>query len=431
MIKKSLLAALSIASRIGSALLLMVVCGRVLGVSDFGSMMYWLTVGGILAQFVDFGMPQRVSVLIARGEHGGASQTAGVLQAAFATKLVLSALVVLIAAAFIGLNEQGRSEAMFALPLLLSQLLLPWTDLGSAVLRLEDQYKRETHWQLLGSMAVLAIVAATALISKSIVAVAYAFLLARIIVAYGWIRMLHGAAGLRRGTSFDWPTVRGFVAGSFTSALDVMATNVFSSLDTLLGRYYLGTVALGNYQAGLRLVQGSAQLSGVLQSVLLPTVARKFAASEGRGNTTDPTIVAYALFGLVLGLGTALLGKPVILLLFGSGFQAAADLAGPFGALIAVRFLAGGFGLLLMAQGRPGLRLWSYALAALGLAASVWLTLPQAGLPGLVRAMVLAYGLLTALYALKLAFTSKWYRAGKWVWLTIFLNMAFIWSVIR
>jgi len=382
----------------------MVACGRSLGVSDFGSMMYWLTVGGIMAQLVDFGMPPRVSILVARSE----SRSAKVLQAAFVTKLALSGVALIAAIALISVNEQGRSEATFALPLILSQLLLPWTDLGSAVFRLEDQYKREAHWHLIGSVTLCSIVASTALLQTNLVAVAYSFLLARLIVAYAWIKVLHQFASFTAGEPFDLLAILGFVKGSFTSALDVAATNIFSALDTLLGRFFLGTVALGNYQAGLRLVQGAAHLSGVLQIVLLPTVARKLAAQGPQKSTTDPTIIAYALFGLVLGAAIALVGRPVILLLFGSGFDAAANLTGAFGALTSIRFLAGGFGLLLMAQGRPGLRLWSYALASLGLASCVYFTFPQAGLPGLVRAMVFAYALLTFLYALNLSFTTKW-----------------------
>jgi O-antigen/teichoic acid export membrane protein len=110
--------------------------------------------------------------------------------------------------------------------------------------------------------------------------------------------------------------------------------------------------------------------AGILTNVLLPRSSAEIAAGGGvRTAGHGQVILIFSVFGNVIGWLFALMVPLLVVPLYGPAFEPLRTLMPWFGVLFAVRMVAGGWGVLLTAQGEQRYRtVWSamhWALIAL------------------------------------------------------------------
>jgi O-antigen/teichoic acid export membrane protein len=170
-----------------------------------------------------------------------------------------------------------------------------------------------------------------------------------------------------------------------------LAATVYSRVDLLLVKNYLGAEAAGVFMAVATLSGACIVVPTVLQLALAPTVARQRAADPAAYRETLVRVFRlFFVIGVLMSVGLAVLAGPLLDLLFGDRYAAGAPVLAwhAFTNLFIALGLA--HSLWIVNEGRTGVRLAGNLLAgAVSLAANVWL-LPRHGLVAAGAVAVLA-----------------------------------------
>lgn len=192
----------------------------------------------------------------------------------------------------------------------------------------------------------------------------------------------------------------------FGKHLFVMAllTWLTTQLDQLVIARYLGPGVLGVYLLSQRLATLPLNLlSGAVNPVLLPTYGRLYSEDPGRLVTLFRRTSLLALVGLVVISGLmAILSKPLIAVLYGAKWSAAAPLLVVLAFAGMFRALSHTLSPLLLAANRPGLDAKLKIIDTAIFVSGLFVAVPRHGAYGAAVVGILSYGvafLLRAHYA--------------------------------
>lgn len=171
-----------------------------------------------------------------------------------------------------------------------------------------------------------------------------------------WMVLLIAMTRIRPTLRFDAGAARSMGAYGAKSAVLGMVVAVVVRLDAILIGRLLGSTALGLYTVAFRLPELAIQaVAWQLSTVVFPALSRKRVDDEARLQAATIRLVRIqALYVIPVAVAMAVLATPLVDVLFGDAWAAAAPVLVPVSVLSAAFALAFPLGDLLKATGRQG-----------------------------------------------------------------------------
>ncbi len=383
----------STGARLGCGLLTFLVMARLLGPEQFGVVMLWLSVATLATLAANFGFtPYLLREIGARPESARL-----VMSEVLTAKLLLAAVILIGGAAFLGAIEPAHRSIFGALLVaLIADSLTEFLNVG---FRATNRYAEETRLASLTAVLQFAVIGVSVWCAPTANVAASAFCVSRVVATLAaWAVQRNYFRGLELG---------GFRAGfvrlreGLAYAIDFGLQSLFGQIDSLMLNHFAGPVAVGVYQAGMRIFNGGAQAASVLANVFLPRAAA--AANDPKRFIAEAARVqwAFILVGAGFGLGLAIGAELIVPILFGPAYSSLVELLPWMGVLFFVRFYAASWGVVLTSAGQQSFRAWINLIQWIGVLSVAALWVANWGILGWVYAILAGHVFIAAAYAVR------------------------------
>ena len=391
---------LTTAARTAVALGTLLILARTLGPRDFGFISVVLTWSAIVALITDYGFAMR-----ALRDIGAQRERAGEIMStslAAKTLLVIPACLILVPLSLFvfNLNAQERSATLM---FLLGSLAFSYGDLTLTVFRSLGQFHRETRIVVQTALLHFILLGLAIWLKNDLLAVSLAFLLSRLIYAIWALRALSDIVALKGILRNSWTSLKNRFKTSTSFAIDSGVTNIFAQLDVLLVNALAGREAAGIYFAGARLLQGAVPFTVLLASIHIPRLAHKLHHNASDTRRYSQRILAeYIVLGLCFAVAFYLIGPLFTNHFLGPDYAPLNALWLAFACFTAIRFVASGLGVQLIALGTSFLRTFGILASGAVSVSCYWLLIPRYGIAAapwvsalgmLILALIYGYGI--------------------------------------
>lgn len=391
--KNLALMGVSAACRLVAGLFTFSVLARLLGPATFGEFMLWLAVSVLLSLLPNYGLTPYVLREIGANPESAEK----LMNEGFTGKLLLAAALFFCAT----LTVFGFEPALgyVFLCLLAGSVADTFTEFINAGFRARDKFASETRIVMISSLIHAAIVTGAVTSHPTIETAALAYTVSRVIILTITIFAVMRIFAPLRLVSIHLAVQR--LRNAITYAVDFAFQSLFGQIDSVVLNYFLGPVAVGLHQAGLRIFLGGAQVAPILANVFLPRASANTQSKARFSEESRKIQIVFLGFGAIFGVTLAVLGEPLVLLIFGSGYRELIPLMPFFGLLFFMRFAAAAWGIVLTARGQQVFRTWASVLHWLVIAAAAWILVPVYGNRGWLIALCVGNLLLGLAYAMR------------------------------
>ncbi len=408
-------------ARLGSGVVAFVLLARVWGPHTFGVFMYAFTVATLLSMIVDYGFGLQLVRDIGRNARG----VNELVHRALGAKLSLTVAAIALLGAIgplIG-GEVGTLPLVWML--FIAAVFNSFGLFFNLPLRGLNQFAREARIAVAANGVLVAGVAVLAGFHATPLAIASAFVATRFLYLWVSLGAYRNLVGKVRWTEWNARSSLISIGSGFPFGVHVALGTIYFQLDTIVVQHVLGPNAVGQYQAGVRLMMAGLVVADAVTSAYLPAVAAAWPDGP-----TLPTLAKRLNFTLLAvgGLGfasLAALGGFVVHVVYGVGFRDLAPLLPMFGVVLFLRYAGAGYGVLLTVADRQVVRMYTVLGAAV---VSLWLNvalIPRFGLPGAVYASIFTHILLNAVYTTFAVREMKsWCLAPESWWMLAFVSGA-------
>lgn len=411
------LSTLSTGLRLAAALVSFSIVARALGPAGFGMLMLCLSIAALLAIAGSFGLV--TYVLRELGRAGELNR--GVWSEALSAKLIATSFAFALSLLVLPLLSPDLRWAYVAL--VVAMQAEAFGEFCVAGLRARERYDVEARLALVSGIVNATGVGVVAWATGSLPAIALTYAFTRLVMAFVIVWRVAAVLGPLQPAplSAGWRRLKS--ASGY--ALDSMLTSAFGQVDSLVLNHFLGPLAVGVHQAGMRIFLAGSQAATVLANVFLPRAARahSLGADESR-REVGRLQLAFLLVGASFGLLLAACGHWLVGLMFGDQFAALGELMPWFGLLFAVKFGAAAWGLVLTASGAQRYRALANAFHWLCVGVGAWFLVPRLGNLGWLLALITGNLVLYGLYAAKTASASP--PSARTLGLTAAILVAFL-----
>jgi O-antigen/teichoic acid export membrane protein len=417
LLKSLSLMSFSNAVRLGAAFITFATTARVLGPERFGVLMFCLSAASLLSIASNFGL---VTFLL-REIGQRPDQSVKIIKETLSAKIIASTLTILLGIAVIPILIPPSHSAY--LLLLVAMIAEGYTEFFNTGFRASNRFDIEARLAFISAWIYSLTVGLVAWWTASLEAIAGAYLFSRLLITFLTWRELSREIGTFRPASLTIGWAR--LCSTLSYAIDAALSSAFGQIDSVFLNHFLGPIAVGIHQAGMRLFLAGAQAAPILANVFLPRVSAANSKSLAIKNLEVFRLqISFLGVGASFGFVLTLAGHWIVDLLFGDDFSSLAELMPWFGLLFAVRFSAISWGIQLTAQGSQRYR----AIAStahwilIGLSA-VWL-IPIFNNTGWLISLAIGNLFLCTLYAFKaMQYTSS---DAKIIGITIIMLVAFL-----
>ena len=383
--KNFLYTAISIGSRLVTGIFLFIFLARIWGPEDFGLFTFLFSLFTILALIVDFGFSNYLLREIGLDSQGASATIMNALW--LKTSLALIYLLVSSSVLFV---FDDMVPANIAIPLLLASLVLSFSEFFIAPLRALGRYDVETVIVTSSNIIQFIIVIFTAWYIGTIESVAWAMLMGRIIYLFSAFYSSKTLIGFKSVAFMQIQSPLKMMRKIWPYGVDGILSTVWSQLDVVIVRSLYGAHVVGLYSAGQKIVQGAAAIAPVVGNVMIPKLAKL-----SNGPLDELKVNVYVTSALMWGIGIAL-SLPLMLfpeqladLLYGEAYNELAQLFPFFGAILLMRYAAGGSGAITTAVGLQKKRV---IVQVVGLSTFLFIVLLINKFSLSIEALLLGYG---------------------------------------
>lgn len=362
-------------ARMGVGLLTFVILARYLGPEEFGLIAMAIAYSAFAGTITDYGLGTS-SLRLAAADIGRLKE---VMAAAIAVKGLMITGVAAIGIVVLSFAAP-QHRALVYIPILVGSLAYSVGELMLVSARAKRRFDVEAGIVLSSSVFMLLMVAGTAVITRSVTHIAFAFATSRVIYALFVAISLKRWIGNPRKVSVG--EIRMTVSASSSYAADNLLTTLSSQIDVLIYGAILSLHAIGVYQSGARLVQVIIPIATVLSTVYLPGMVAALKRDQfsefdrhAKRLTWEFTALAVAF-----ALGFAIIGPMLIHSLYGPKYADLSLLWTGFAIFVLLRLTASGYGIQLVALGLIRTRVAAQACAIALLSISSAVLLPRFGL---------------------------------------------------
>lgn len=348
-LKKNLaLMGVTTAARLGAGLFTFAVLARLLGPESFGVLMLWLSVSALLSLITNYGL----TPYVLREIGANPASAESIINEGLTGKLLLSAVV--FSCAIIAAWGFGIEHKQVFLFLLVASVADTFSEFLNAGFRARDRFDAETRIATITAFSHAAIVAGAIFFYPTVEVAAFAYAISRLMILAITVPAVARNFAAPRLAGLGVSLVR--LRKAINYAVDFGFQSLFGQIDSVVLNYFIGPVAVGLYQAGMRVFQGGSTAVQVLANVFLPRAAAKEQSANEFGRESKRIQMAFLSFGAFFGIALAVFAEFIVHAIFGSAYSDLVRLFPLFGLLFFVRFAAAAWGVVLTAAGEQRFR---------------------------------------------------------------------------
>jgi len=406
-LKKNLaLMGVTTAVRLGAGLFTFSVLARLLGPESFGVLMLWLSVSALLSLITNYGL----TPYVLREIGANPASAESIINEGLTGKLLLTAVV--FGCAIVAAWGLGIELKQVFLCLLVASVADTFSEFLNAGFRARDRFDAETRIATITSLSHAAIVAGAVFVYPTVEVAAFAYAISRLVVLAITVPAVARHFAAPRLAELGVSLVR--LRKAISYAIDFGFQSLFGQIDSVVLNHFIGPVAVGLYQAGMRVFQGGSTAVQVLANVFLPRAAAKAENAGEFGRESKRIQMAFLSFGALFGIALAVFSELIVHVLFGSAYSDLVRLFPLFGLLFFVRFAAAAWGIVLTAAGEQRFRTVATVIHWLLIAGIAPILVTRMGIVGWLISLIIGNGLLGFLYALRGAsrVDSPWTTVG-------------------
>ncbi len=253
-----------------SSTLLFICMARILGVEEFGKFTYALSFIGIFLVFVDYGF----SMLIMKEVAVFAKNALGISSDILTSKIILSILLIIVLCIVLKVVNHPTEIKIVIFVLWFAVIIYSFGQYFNGIFRGLNQFQYETYSTTLFNGIQFFLILTLLLLNFKIIAVAFAYLISRIIYFAVSLYFVHKKFG-RLSWKFDFLKGIKLIKDSFPFGIQTILITFYIQLDTVLLSYFKGNVEVGYYQAGMRIVMATMVIYDVIASSYFPVISKK------------------------------------------------------------------------------------------------------------------------------------------------------------
>ncbi|MEW6608985.1 MAG: flippase [bacterium] len=256
--------------RLLSSTLLFICMARILGVEDFGKFTFALSFIGIFLVFVDYGFNVRIIKEVAVFSKNALGISSDIL----ISKVILSVISTFVLCIVLEVMNHPAEIKIVVFVLWVAVILYSFGLYFNAIFRGLNQFQYETYPTVLFNGIQFFLILILLLLNFKVVAVAFAYLIARIIYFFVSLFLVYKKFG-KLSLRFDFSRGIKVVKDSFPFGSQVILTTLYLQLDTVLLSYFKGNTEVGYYQAGMRIVVATMVIYDVIVSSYFPVISKR------------------------------------------------------------------------------------------------------------------------------------------------------------
>jgi O-antigen/teichoic acid export membrane protein len=406
-LKKNLsLMGVSTIARLSAGLFTFSVLARLLGPESFGILMLWVSVSTLLSLVTNYGLTPYVL-----REIGVDSKSAeSIINEGLTGKLILS--TVILGCAIIAAWSFEIGLKLVFLCLLIASIADTFSEFLNAGFRARDRFDVEARVSLITSLSHAAILTCTVLVFPTVEAVSLAYIVSRFSVLAITIQAVTRYFAAPQLTNIELAIKR--LRKSISYAIDFLFQSLFGQVDSIVLNHFIGPVAVGLYQAGMRVFQGGSAVGQIMANVFLPRASTKVNDAREFCQESRRVQMAFISFGAFFGITLTIFSEFIVQVLFGPDYSSLALFFPLLGLLFFVRFAAAAWGVVLTAAGEQHFRTIATVTHWIFIAGIASILVPSMGISGWLISLIIGNVLLGFLYAIRGArrVDSPWTSVG-------------------
>ncbi len=388
---------LTYAFRFGGSFVVSIALMRFLGVEGFGTFGYIGGLGAVCVFATDLGLFRLLTREIARSP----SRCDVLVSTGLRITLLLSILTTLVMGAIVALTSEDRS---LAVPALLAGLALSIQALYRIINAAFHGFRRmklQVSGQLWGRLLLLLSTFGLLAMGAGITAVFAAQVVGALLTLLIYIRVYKRNIG-----SFivgvPRHLTRKLLHGTLPFGLNIFFANLYLGVDVIMLEHFHGDAQVGLYRAAAVLILNIPVLAEILSAGLYPKMSRH--VDEPEKAATEMRFTARMLLALSvpIAMGGMCLAEPLVVMMGGQDYAAAALPLLVMLPLLPLRFLNNGQGMALSAMNLQKDRTRGVFLAALFNLVANFIAIPAYGATGAAATTLLTELLLGAFFAVRL-----------------------------
>lgn len=393
-VRNSLYSSISFGLRFLSNAFLFIVIARFLGAEEFGKFALASSLSGIFLIVLDYGFNLYAVREVAVSPPRALEFAAPILS----TKLLLAAFSTLMLLAVLWGMGYSRDICVVTGILWAGYIFYSCALFFNSIFRALNLFQYEMYPTILLNVVQIALVALLLWLGQGIVAIALAFFASRVLY-FAYSSYLFRVKVGRPVLSFNIGQSRRLMLETMPFGIHAIVGVLYFQLDTILLSYFKGNSDIGYYQSAMRIVTASMVISEVLVCSYLPTIAATFRSDPERFCAASTALNKYLIVvGSTLAAALLVYADSAMALFYGPGYLQAVVILQLLCVVIFMRFLGGGYGVLITVSGNQRMR-------AIGVSSSLAVNLllnlfliPRFGIVGAAAACILTHVFLNAMY---------------------------------
>jgi O-antigen/teichoic acid export membrane protein len=304
----------------GLLLVLLLIAGRFLGVDDYGRFMYALAVSTIIETIMDIGLAHVTVRAVARDPAAAPTLfrhvlglkvvwvAIGLVLVFVSAPLLRSDPVVIRLCYLMGLSSAARSYFLTA----------------RGLLQGTNRFDLEAVTVVSDRVLLLVFGTVTLTLGYDVIGLGVAFVLARLVMFVAVTLLLRGLLG-HAAPTYDRDVWRELQAAALPLGFFMISLNLYSYIDTVILGAMRSNAETGLYGAAYRIYEGLTYPPSIVASLVTPKLSYLFVHDRARvRGLLTRTVSLAAGMGVILGGIAMVVAAPLVRLLFGADFDAAA-----------------------------------------------------------------------------------------------------------
>lgn len=291
---------------------------RYLGAGGFGVLSLALSIGAIFGVFVDMGL----STLIVRELARDKALSGKYIINSLLMKILLALVTFVLVFLTVQIIGYDPLESLIIYLITISVIISSFYGLLNAIFQAEEKMEYLSLANIINSVVLLVGTILGIYLGMNIVYFAWVYVITSIaVLIYCLIVYKKRFSGvyLDIDLSFWKPTIK----EAWTFGIIFLSGMLYTYVDSIMLSILKGAEAVGWYSAAYRLMYIALLLPNAINTAVYPVMSRLFndSSSESLKILYERYFKYMLIAGIPLGLGTSILAKQVILLLYGTGYE--------------------------------------------------------------------------------------------------------------
>jgi len=360
--RNSIFSFLSMASRLVANVIVFWLIARIYGPEQFGIFTFAHTTATLLILLGDFGFDLLLTTEIAK-DRSNALKT---FQDIFSLKIVFTLLAFSIMWIFTFWENMPPETKITLWIFSFFLLFTTLTNFSISLIKGFEKFSYETVISIIMNLSLIIFIVIFAINKSSIQILAFVFAITRI---FGFLLSLYFSKRVLPQISFriKFSKDKSLHKKVFVFGLNLLFTNLFFQLDTILLSVFKGNEAVGFYQAVFKLIILPLMIPDVLNFTLLPVLSRLFVSEPLRAKKISLLMnKILVLFSVPITLILFLFPDQIINIIYGRDlYSQSIPVLRIFAFNIFVRFAFESFALILTTTDRQIVRMYTVIIATI------------------------------------------------------------------